>query len=77
MRSERFERSRHAVANVLVRAQPPSATTKWNPSPARLSLGEREEIGSGTVIDTFVYDVFGANFSSRSEQRHGHRRSPA
>jgi IS30 family transposase len=38
--------SKHAVANVLVR-EPRPVTTEWNPSSARLSLGEREEIRGG------------------------------
>ena len=38
--------SRHAVTNTLRRAPRPS-TTAWNPSPARLSLREREEIWVG------------------------------
>jgi IS30 family transposase len=42
-----ISRSKHAVANVLVRARRPFANTEWNPSPARLSLREREEIRAG------------------------------
>ena len=41
------ERSTHAVGNVLARAPRPPATTDWNPSSARLSLREREEIRGG------------------------------
>jgi len=41
------ERSRHAVSNVLIRAPRPAAVTDWNPSPARLSVEEREEIRAG------------------------------
>ncbi len=47
----RFVRcSRHAVANSLVRAQVREAKPKpraWDPSPARLSLAEREEVRVG------------------------------
>jgi IS30 family transposase len=39
--------SRHAVTNTLVREPKPAAVTDWNPSPARLSLDEREEIRAG------------------------------
>jgi IS30 family transposase len=39
------ECSRHGVSNVLVRG--PAAPLAWNPSPARLSLSEREEIRAG------------------------------
>ena len=38
--------SRHAVTNALVR-EPSSVPVAWNPSPARLSLAEREEIRVG------------------------------
>jgi IS30 family transposase len=38
--------SRHGVANALVR-QPASPAKDWNPSPARLSLAEREEVRVG------------------------------
>jgi hypothetical protein len=38
--------SRHAVTNTLGR-EPRPATTAWNPSPAQLSLREREEIRGG------------------------------
>jgi transposase, IS30 family len=41
------ERSKHAVSNVLVREPRQPATTEWNPSPARLSFREREEIRGG------------------------------
>jgi hypothetical protein len=41
------ECSRHAVTNVLVREPRPASATDWNPSPARLSMGEREEIRAG------------------------------
>ncbi|MGH2600355.1 MAG: IS30 family transposase [Dehalococcoidia bacterium] len=40
----RVERSKHAVSNVLSRAPRAPAAIEWNPSPARLSQGEREEI---------------------------------
>jgi transposase, IS30 family len=39
--------SRHAVSNVLVREPPPLSASEWNPSPARLSMNEREEIRAG------------------------------
>jgi len=39
--------SRHAVTNVLIRPPQPPAVTDWNPSAARLSLPEREEIRAG------------------------------
>lgn len=39
--------SRHAVKNTLDRAPGPAGLTDWAPSPARLSLGEREEIRAG------------------------------
>jgi IS30 family transposase len=39
------ECSRHGVSNVLVRE--PAVPPVWNPSPARLSLAEREEIRAG------------------------------
>jgi len=42
-----IERSKHAVSNVLLREPRPPAATEWNPSPARLSLREREEIRGG------------------------------
>jgi IS30 family transposase len=42
-----IERSKHAVSNVLTREPRPAATTEWNPSSARLSLREREEIRGG------------------------------
>lgn len=41
------ERSRHAVSNVLVREPRPPAVTDWNPSAARLSVEDREEIRAG------------------------------
>jgi len=41
------ERSRHAVTNVLVREPRRPAVTDWNPSPARLSVQDREEIRAG------------------------------
>ena len=41
------ERSKHAVSNVLTREPRPPGATEWNPSPARLSLREREEIRGG------------------------------
>ena len=41
------ERSRHAVTNVLVRPPLPPGVRDWNPSPARLSVEEREEIRAG------------------------------
>jgi transposase, IS30 family len=41
------ECSRHAVTNVLVREPRPPSATDWNPSAARLSRGEREEIRAG------------------------------
>ncbi len=39
--------SRHAVTNTLRREPRPPSLTAWNPSPARLSLREREEIRVG------------------------------
>jgi IS30 family transposase len=39
-------RSKHAVSNALIR-DPCLTPVVWNPSPARLSLGEREEIRVG------------------------------
>src|SRR3954447_17027589 len=39
--------SRHAVTNTLRRPSRPPSPTAWNPSPARLSLDEREEIRVG------------------------------
>lgn len=39
--------SRHAVTNTLRRQPRPLSPTAWNPSPARLSLHEREEIRVG------------------------------
>jgi IS30 family transposase len=41
------ERSRYAVSSVLARLPAQPATTEWNPSPARLSLREREEVRGG------------------------------
>jgi len=41
------ERSRHAVTNVLIRPPLPPAVTDWNPSAARLSVDDREEIRAG------------------------------
>ena len=41
------ECSKHAVSNVLNREPPQSLATDWNPSPARLSMKEREEIRAG------------------------------
>jgi IS30 family transposase len=41
------ERSRYAVSSVLARMPAQPATTEWNPSPARLSLREREEVRGG------------------------------
>jgi len=38
------ERSKHAVSNVLSRQPRAAAATEWNPSAARLSQREREEI---------------------------------
>src|SRR5579862_4142241 len=42
--------SKHAVTNVLVREPRPEETV-WDPSPARLSLAEREEIRAGLERD--------------------------
>ena len=42
-----MERSRHAESNVLVREPRPPAVTDWNPSAARLSVQDREEIRAG------------------------------
>lgn len=39
--------SRHAVSNVLIREPRPQSASDWNPSPARLSMDEREEIRAG------------------------------
>ena len=41
------ECSRHAVTNVLIREPRPASAADWNPSSARLSMGEREEIRAG------------------------------
>ncbi|MBA2608656.1 MAG: IS30 family transposase [Actinobacteria bacterium] len=43
-------RSKHAVSNALVR-EPSVVPVVWNPSPARLSLAEREEIRVGLERD--------------------------
>lgn len=39
--------SKHAVSNVLVREPRPPSASDWNPSPARLSMEDREEIRAG------------------------------
>ncbi len=39
--------SKHAVSNVLVRDPRPPSASDWNPSTARLSISEREEIRAG------------------------------
>ena len=39
--------SKHAVSNVLIREPRPALASEWNPSPARLSMHEREEIRAG------------------------------
>jgi IS30 family transposase len=39
--------SHHAVTNVLAREPQPAGPQEWNPSPARLSRDEREEIRAG------------------------------
>lgn len=39
--------SRHAVTNTLIREPKAPSVTAWDPSPARLSLKEREEIRAG------------------------------
>ena len=41
------ERSKHAVSNILAREPRPPTAAEWAPSPARLSLREREEIRAG------------------------------
>jgi len=43
--------SRNAVTNTLGREPRPLPATAWNPSAARLSLGEREEIRAGLERD--------------------------
>jgi hypothetical protein len=39
--------SRHAIVNALARVVKPGGMAAWDPSPARLSLREREEIRVG------------------------------
>lgn len=39
--------SKHAVTNVLVREPRPASASEWSPSPARLSMDERETIRAG------------------------------
>jgi DNA invertase Pin-like site-specific DNA recombinase len=39
--------SHHAVTNVLAREPRPPGPADWNPSPARLSRDEREEVRAG------------------------------
>ena len=47
--------SRHAVTNTLRRRRRPPSPSGWNPSPARLSLDEREEIRVGLESASFPH----------------------
>ncbi len=63
-------RSRHAVTDALV-PEPSSVPVVWNPSPARLSLAEREEIRVGIERwDTFsaIAAVIGRAVSTVSRE---------
>jgi transposase, IS30 family len=65
-----IHRSRHAVTNALAR-EPSSTPTAWDPTPARLSLAEREEIRVGLEQgDTFtaIAAVIGRAVSSVSRE---------
>ena len=63
-------RSRHAVTNALAR-EPSATPIAWNPSPARLSLAEREEIRVGLEHDdtfTAIAAVIGRAVSTVSRE---------
>jgi IS30 family transposase len=62
-------RSKHAVTNAMMR-EPSSIPVVWNPSPARLSLAEREEIRVGLERgETFTAIAVGINRSVSTVSR--------
>ena len=74
--------SRHAVTNILIRVPIRPVASKWNPSAARLSMEEREEIRAGLERGdnfTAIADLIGRVVSTVSREvaanggRHGYR----
>jgi len=74
--------SRHAVTNILIRVPVRPVTSKWNPSAARLSMKEREEIRAGLERGenfTAIAGLIGRVVSTVSREvaanggRHGYR----
>ena len=64
---------KHAVANVLLRARRPPIKTEWNPSAARLSLREREEIRVGLERAEAVREARGHEHLLAALGRERHR----
>ena len=63
--------SRHAVTNILIRVPVRPVTSKWNPSAARLSMKEREEIRAGLERGenfTAIAGLIGRTLRARADE---------